>query len=258
MRLSRETRLFLFSFFLVLQSFMASPSAPAQSSPTPATSQPQTAPQAAPAQTPEERARILREAQARVNARRQARIAQVIRETYGYKFEGYFGGGYLRFRPGDYLQHNNEAAWNFGVTDYIKPNLGVTLDFRGYYGEAYTGNNVNNIYGIFLPSISQYSFLFGPQYRVYAKPKLAVSVQGLAGFGHGNFDTGTGGLPASYLGLYNNGTAFSFSLGAPVDYNLSPNLAARITPTYLFTNYGGSIQNNLGFNAGVVYRWGKQ
>lgn len=255
MHLGREARFFTLCLFLVLQCFVASKSAPAQSSSTPAaTPQAQTAPPA-PAQTPEERARVIREAQARVNARRQARIAQVIRETYGYKFEGYFGGGYLRFRPGDSLQKNNEAGWNIGVTDYIKPNLGVTIDVRGYYGEAYIGNNP---YGIFLPSISQYSFLFGPQYRVYAKPKLAVSLQGLAGFGHGNFDTGTGGLPASYLGLYNNGTAFSFSLAAPVDYNLSPNLAARITPTYLFSNYGSSIQNNLGFNAGVVYRWGKK
>jgi hypothetical protein len=257
MLLGREARLFTLSLFLVLQCFVASQSAPAQSSATPAspTPQAQTAPPPPAGQTPEERARVIRDAQARVNARRQARIAQIIRETYGYKFEGYFGGGYLRFRPGDSLQKNNEAGWNIGVTDFIKPNLGVTVDVRGYYGEAYIGNNP---YGIFLPSISQYSFLFGPQYRVYTKPKLAVSLQGLAGFGHGNFDTGTGGLPASYLGLYGNGTAFSFSLGAPVDYNLSPSLAFRVTPTYLFTTYGSSTQNNLGFNAGVVYRWGRR
>ena len=99
-------------------------------------------------------------------------------------------------------------------------------------GPAYIGNNP---YGIFLPAISQYSFLFGPQYRVYMKPKWAVSVQALAGFGHGNFDTGTGGLPASYLGLYNNGTVFNLSLGAPLDYNLSPGLAIRVTPLYLLT-----------------------
>jgi hypothetical protein len=248
---------------LVLMFAVAAPVAQAQSGTTQNPPAQAPAPQAQPApatpaqtpvQTPEERARVIRDAQARVNARRGARIAQVIRETYGYKFEGYVGGGYLRFRPGDNLQHNNEAAWNAGVTDFIKPNLGVTVDVRGYYGTPYVGNN---IYGIFLPSISQYSFLFGPQYRVYAKPKLAVSVQGLVGFGHGNFDTGTGGLPGYYLGLYPNGTAFSFSLGAPVDYNLSPSLAVRITPTYVFTNYGSSVQNNLGFNAGVVYRWGK-
>ena len=243
-----KARLLVFSLLLISQGFLilqlvkATPAA-AQAAPPPST------------QTPEERARVLREAQARINARRDARTQQVIQETYGSKFEAYFGGGYLRFRPGQDKQRNEEAAWNIGVTDYIRPRLGITADVRGYYGTAYIGNNP---YGIFKPSISQYSFLFGPQYRVYAKPKWAVSVQGLAGFGHGNFDTGTGGLPASFLGLYNNGTAFSLSLGAPLDYNLSPGLALRLTPLYLLTTYGSGTQNNLGFNAGVVYRWAKR
>jgi hypothetical protein len=244
-----------FSLFLIAgYSAISSPAAEAQVA-QPVAGGPAPATQTPPAQTPEERARILREAQARIAARRQARLQQTIRETYGSKFEAYFGGGYLRFKPGATKQKINEADWNIGVTDYVLPRLGITADVRGYYGTAYIGNNPN---GIFLPAISQYSFLFGPQYRVYAKPKWAFSVQGLAGFGHGNFDTGTGGLPASYLGLYSNGTAFSASLSAPFDYNLSPGLAIRVAPTYLFTAYGSSTQNNLGFNAGVVYRWGKR
>jgi len=32
----------------------------------------------------------------------------------------------------------------------------------------------------------------------------------------------------------------------------------RFTPTYVGTTFGGKVQNNLGFNAGVVYRFGKQ
>lgn len=198
---------------------------------------------------------MLREAQERINARRQARRQQTIRETYGSKYELGFGGGYLRFKPGATKQKINEADWNASLTDYIRPRLGLTADARGYYGDAYIGNNP---YGIFQPSVSQYSFLFGPQYRLYVKPKWAFSAQGLAGVGHGNFDTGTGGLPGSYLGLYANGTAFSASLSAPFDYNLSPGLAIRVAPLYLFTHYGSSAQNNLGFNAGVVYRWGKR
>jgi hypothetical protein len=26
----------------------------------------------------------------------------------------------------------------------------------------------------------------------------------------------------------------------------------------MLTTYGGDVQNNLGFNAGMVYRWGKR
>ena len=258
-RRERKARLLVFSLFLVSQSFLVCHRAGAQSA-APAAQQQTTPPQSQippppQQQTPEERARVLREAQARINARRQARIQQIIDETYGHKFEAYFGGGYLRFHPGEMKQHINEVDWNVGITDYIRPKLGITADFRGYYGTAYIGNNP---YGIFLPGISQYSFLFGPQYRIRARPKLAISLQALAGFGHGNFDTGTGGLPASFLGLYNDGTVFNLSLGVPFDYNLSPGLAIRVDPLYLLTLYGGDTQNNLGFNAGVVYRWGKR
>ena len=244
-----------FAISLFSLAFLISPSAKAQSTQQQPQTQQQQPIESLPAQTPEERARVLREAQARVRARRQQRIAQIIQETYSHKYEVYFGGGYLRFRPGNFLQHINEASWNVGLTDYIRPKLGITGDFRGYYGAAYVGNNP---YSVFEPSISQYTFLFGPQYRFYQKPRLAVSGNVLVGFAHGNFDTGTGGLPGSLIGLYPNGTVFSISASAPIDYNLSPGLALRLTPQYLFTNFGSSTQNNLGFNAGVVYRWGKQ
>ena len=61
------------------------------------------------------------------------------------------------------------------------------------------------------------------------------------------------------------------SAGVSFDYNFYPNLALRVTPTYVGTFFrgnnlntdgslgssNGSIQNNLGFNAGLVYRFGK-
>ncbi len=211
--------------------------------------------QSVPAQTPAERAQVLREAQRRVHARRQQRVAQVIQDTYSHKYELYFGGGYLRFRPGTNLQHMNEAAWNVGVTDYLHGKLGITADFRGYYGTAYTYNNEFNVHS---PSISQYTFLVGPQYRLYARERWAASVQALGGAGHGNFDTNTGGLPSGYLNLWPNGTSFNVSVGVPVDYNLGPGLALRLTPNYLLTDYGSTLQHNLGFNAGIVYRFGRQ
>jgi len=49
--------------------------------------------------------------------------------------------------------------------------------------------------------------------------------------------------------------------GLTMDYNIFPNLAVRVTPTFLLTAFSGpgsSIQNNAGFTAGVLYRWGRQ
>ena len=206
-------------------------------------------------QTPQGRVQMLRKAQARVRARRKLREKQVIQDTYSHKYELYFGSGYLRFRPGNILQHMNEASWNVGVTDYFHGKLGGTADFRGYYGSAYTGPNGFNT---FQPSISQYTFMAGPQYRFFEGMHWGWSAQVLAGAGHGNFGTGTNGLPPTLIGLYPDATVLNVSVGAAVDYNLSPSLAIRLMPNYLMTDYGSTLQHNLGFSISGVYRWGKQ
>jgi hypothetical protein len=211
--------------------------------------------QAPATQPPAQRAEVLREAQARVRARRKLRIQQIIQDTYSHKYEFYAGGGYLRFRPGSTLQHINESAWNVGITDYLAGKLGVTADFRGYYGTTFTGVNE---FQVFSPSISQYTFMAGPQLRFFEGQHWGWSGNVLVGLGHGNFSTGTGGLPGTLIGLYPDGDSVNLSVGASVDYNLGPGLAIRLTPNYLMTDYGSELQHNLGFNAGIVYRFGRQ
>ncbi len=224
---------------------------PTQPQPTEQTQADQTAPQT----NPQERAQVLRQAQERVKARRKLRDQQVIQDTYTHKYEAYFGGNYLRFRPGNTLQHINEAGWHAGITDYAFGKIGITVDGRGYYGTTYTGRNQ---YGVYQPSISQYTFMAGPSVRIFEGLHWGWTAQVLAGVGHGNFSTGTGGLPSELIGLYTDGNVFNLNAGVSVDYNLSPTLALRLTPNYLMTRYGSSTQNNLGFTAGVLYRWGRQ
>jgi len=205
--------------------------------------------------TPQQRAEILRQAQARVNARRKIRIRQIIEDTYSHKYELDFGGGSLRFTPGDSLQRVNEAAWHVDLTDYVHGDLGVAADFRGYYGTAYTGTNP---YSVFNPGISQYTFLGGPTYRFFKGQHWGWTAQVLAGAGHGNFGTGTHGLPPQYVGLYSDSTVLNMLGGASADWNLSPAVAIRFTGNELITNYGSTFQYNLGGNLGVVYRFGKK
>jgi hypothetical protein len=205
--------------------------------------------------TPEQRTEVLHEAQARVNARRRIRIQQIIQDTYSHKYELDFGGGYLRFRPGTYLQRMNEAGWNVDLTDYLFGDLGIVADFRGYYGTAYTGTNP---YSVFNPSISQYTFMGGPRYRFFKGQHWGWTAQALAGAGHGNFGTGTNGLPPQLVGLYTDSTVLNFAGGVSADYNLGPGLAIRLTANELITNYGSSFQENLGGNLGVVYRFGRK
>jgi hypothetical protein len=206
-------------------------------------------------QNTQQRAKVLRDAQERVMARRHLRERQVIQDTYTHKYEVYGGGGYLRFRPGHNLQHNTNAAWNGGFTDWFRGKLGATVDFRGYYGTAITNDFDLQV---FKPAISQYTFMAGPQYRFFEGLHWGWSAQVLAGIAHSNFGTGTGGIPATLVGLYPDGNKLALSVGTAVDYNLSPALAVRLMPDYLMTNYGSDVQENLGFTAGIVYRFGRQ
>jgi hypothetical protein len=201
------------------------------------------------------------------NANRKARIARTIEETYSHRYEVAGGGGYLRFRSGEYLQKNNEVTFFMTGTYFLNPKLGIIGDVRGMYGNAKIGNSSPNFLP-FKPQISEYPFMGGVAYRVYAKEKVALMLTGEAGAALGKFDGDTKGLPSSALGLWQSSTRPAISLGANFDYNLYPNIAMRISPTWVGTFYQlspqdpapqphGSFQSNLGFNVGVVYRFGK-
>ena len=214
----------------------------------------------APAQTEPEnpqqnQVRLAQEAQARIQARRTERRQRVIQDTYSHKFEIYGGGGYTRFRPGPSLQHINESAWNVGVTDYLRPRLGVTADLRGYYGTAFT---YPGPYNIFKPSISEYSFMAGPQYRIVRREHRAISGQALVGGPRG---TSMPTEPSCQAHSSDCGVTVPMSAlaGVPIDYNLGTALAFRIQPGYWLTTFSNTPQvKNLGFNAGLVYRFGRQ
>jgi hypothetical protein len=203
----------------------------------------------------QERVRLAQEAQARVRARRAARTAAVVKDTYTHKYEIYFGYNYLRMRPGHDLQHGNEYGWNAGMTRLFSQKLGVSLDLHGYYKSVYVGNNP---YGLNQPFISNYSALVGPQYWVRQRKNYAVSFQGLAGVTRNLFYANSAKLPGTYVGLYPNATKFAAAAVMPVDFNLGPGLAVRIAPIYHLTTWGDDIQHNLGFTTGLTYRWGRQ
>jgi hypothetical protein len=196
--------------------------------------------------------------QARIKARREKRRADAIHEAYGHLYEAYAGGGYLRFRPGSTLQHNNELNWNVGFTRYRSERLGITVDGRGTYGTAWVYDNNTN--AIWNPSISQYALMAGPTYRFYLQPKYAISGRVMGGFAYGNFSGDTSGLVSvsNSLGLYPDGTTYALNAAVIGEYNLSPGLSIRLAPEYFATGFGSSLQHNLGFTTGINYRFGKQ
>ncbi len=193
------------------------------------------------------------------NATRQARIARQVQETYSHRWEVAGGGGYLRFKSGEFTQKNSEITFWFDSTYYLNQRLGITGELRGAYGNAKTlqGNQFASLVGN--PQISEYPFMAGPTYRFRLREKTALSGFALGGVAIGKFDGASKGIPANLLGFWPSTNARpAFSVGANLDLNLYPNLAFRIAPSYLGTTFGGSLQNNMGFEMGIVYRFGRQ
>jgi hypothetical protein len=199
--------------------------------------------------------------QARIRARRQQRRAAAIHEIYDHLYEGYLGAGYLRFTPGTTLQRVNEYDWNGGLTRYFSERLGVTLDGRGYYGtpfiEPQQGEPPAGSVGQTKPAISQYAAQIGPTYRFYLQPKYSISGRVMGGYAQGNFTGDTNGYGTLGV-LYPDGSTFAVSAAGIFEYNLAPNIGLRVAPEYYLTGFGSTRQNNLGFSAGIVYRFGKQ
>ena len=193
------------------------------------------------------------------NSNRKARIARTVTETYNHRWEVAGGGGYLRFRSGEFQRQDNQITFWASTLYALNPKLGVIGEVRGAYGKAKIGNilpsgNVldNN------PRISEYSFIAGPSYRFVRKEKFSASVFGEGGMGLGKFDGDSKGLSAADIGVWTGNYAASFSGGVNLDYNLYPNLALRLSPSYLGTTYGGTLQNSKQLNLGVVYRFGSK
>ncbi len=200
-----------------------------------------------------------RHARRESTAVRKARIQRIIDETYSHRHEISGGGGYLRFRAGEQIKKNNEVTFYGNDTYFLNRKLGVLVDVHGGYGNAKIGNTIFNIAN---PQISEYTFTGGPSYRFYAKQRFAASVFGTGGVAYGKFSGGSKAIPSTDIGIWADAWRPAFTAGVSFDYNFYPNLAARFTPTYIGTTFtgpqGGTVQNNLGFNIGLVYRLGRQ
>ncbi|MGA7158744.1 MAG: hypothetical protein WBY53_18000 [Acidobacteriaceae bacterium] len=224
------------------------------------------------------------------NATRLARIRRTVEDTYSHRYEVIGGGGYLRFRSGDYTRRNNEISWATAFNYYLNEKLAIVGDARGSFGDAHQQLPLQ-FPNISRPQINEYTFMGGASYRFYSREKYAFSVQALGGEGWGIFSGGAKGLTGNEVGLWNDGFRPAFSVGVSADYNILPNVAIRFTPTWVGTTFAGTkvqvgtvtnttisdtgtvtyttipvyngatgnfLQNNLGFNIGILYRFGRR
>ena len=208
------------------------------------------------------------------NASRQARIQRTINDTYSHRYEVIGGGGYIRWRSGEATKKNNEVSWDAAFNYYLNPKLAIIGDAQGSFGNAHQQLPVL-FPQVPTAQINEYFFTGGASYRFYAKERVALSVQASAGVTDGVFSKGAKGLTGPDVGLWQDGFRPAGKIAFNVDYNFYPNLAFRFSPTYILTDFSyasqsdvlnsptppsfnSTVQNSLGFNAGIVYRFGRQ
>ncbi|AFL88969.1 opacity protein [Terriglobus roseus DSM 18391] len=194
----------------------------------------------------------------RVNANRRARIQRNIEDAYTHRWEIAGGGGFLRFRTGQDQQRINQINFFVTPTYNLSPTLSVAVDVRGMYGDAKI-NNLQVKNGVFSPQVSEYTLTAGPQYRFMTREKYSLSATAGVGVALSKFGGDAKGLKSEDLGMWPDSNAkVAFSVSAMMDYNIYNNFALRVQPTYLGTTFGNTVQNNLGVNVGLVYRFGRQ
>lgn len=207
--------------------------------------------QVAPAGTPAPGAR-------RRNASRLQRAARNIQDAYTHRWEVAGGGGFLRFRTGEYLQRISEINFFVSPSYHLNPKWAVAADVRGMYGNA----NIPNVFALnnsYSPQISEYTFTAGPQYRFLAKEKYTVLGEAQVGIGMSKFGGDAKGLPSQDLGMWPDSNARPvFMVNVIGEYNIYNNFAIRVEPTYVGTTFGGTVQNNLGVELGFNYRFKRQ
>lgn len=188
---------------------------------------------------------------------KQRREAQAVTETYTHRWDVYAGGEYMRFRPGPSIHNSGMGGWTLGFTRYFNPRLGITADAQGYNGTNSLGAT-GGPYHTFNSKFSVYPFTIGPLYRFYGTSKWSVSGAAQIGIIYGFFDKNTNGIPPELVGFYPASVVGAARVSGNLDYNVSPELAVRISPFVLLDHFGGNYDHNQGFMMGVVYRFGRQ
>ncbi len=170
----------------------------------------------------------------------QTKLGPAAPITYDNKYEIYGGLNYMNFKAGENLpKRMNLGGAEVSGTWWLRPNLGLTADYRGGAGTTQVYPNAQ-IYGIHRPLVYMNMGLFGVQYRGPRNQHAAINYHAYGGVADGIFDAGTQGAGptpgvsatsnANIVGLYANHAAALVALGGSLDFNQSKNWALRLSP----------------------------
>ena len=150
---------------------------------------------------------------------------------------------YVRINPGQGAP--SEGCHGFGGNGAVNVNrwLGIVGDF-GYCGVTGLPSGTSS---------HEINYLFGPRVSFRNYGRVTPYFQFLLGGDHATAKSTSGNTTVSV-----SDSAFAFTLGGGLDARLTPHVSLRaIQFEYFPTRFGGTTQNNIRLQTGLVYRFGK-
>jgi opacity protein-like surface antigen len=133
----------------------------------------------------------------------------------------------------------NLNGWNGSVSLNSNKNVGIVVDFGGYYGKV--GDDLD---------AKVHSIMIGPKVT-FRQERVTPFVQALIGYAHPNIKAGPSVL------LKENDFAMSF--GGGVDVNLTDLLAVRpVQMDYFVIKSGSELLDNFRYSGGIVFKLGNR
>jgi len=152
----------------------------------------------------------------------------------------------------------NANGWTFSPTGYLRSWFGVGGEITGIYATA-TPPSITGAPGF---AMHEYSYLFGPQFRVVDSKRAQVGFRILLGGAHAKV-----ALPLSIQNSQiepaaNAGyvpfseTKFAAFFGVSIDVTITPALGWRVEPGLYLTDFHVDKQSNFRIATGPVFRFG--
>lgn len=180
--------------------------------------------------------------------------APPVDQTYNNRWDFFGGAAYSHFNPGTgHIEATNLLGWNGQATAWFRPEVGLAVSARGYYGNV---TLYQNAAGLKTANISEHAVLFGPDFRLWRVEKWNIGAHVMIGGTYGIFNSSLNGATPQSVNLYQNQLAFMGVLGASADHNISPRLAVRFITDFQPSHYGKVTQKEFAGSLGIVYKFG--
>lgn len=189
-----------------------------------------------------------------------ATAPQAASNAYSERIDLSGGFQYAHFNPspGKKVEAINLFGGEGSATFWMRSRWGIEASVR----EASGTMNIplTAINGVQLPThapMSEYLFLFGPDFRLYSTPRIGLGMHFLVGAAYGSFSSGfPSGIQPQSVGIYNDKLAMGLGIGGTADYNLSQRWAVRLDADWQPTHYGFGWQDESADSVGLVYKFG--